>query len=448
MQKTIKLNGGKDLGNDGVIKVGWVNYSSFMKEASFEVFKDGSFIVRETLGTVMHGMSSHQHGSGASLPNQSQSAAPTTGGYPTFFNQYGATHQQQPFQNPPYEPATLPQFRTQALASAPPNPPLTVGGYGAPLPPPNLSQHYPLNSLQQVQYSHNPRTSVHMPMDHVYPQVSRQQATTALPLARGSGNPSGSGSSGKRKADNIQRFEFENMYGNSIEAAANGLNVQEADFIKRANQLALYEWVGVNGKSEKITHRTTNIKEEIFVRLMIEGKDRCEENDTMIALYVPTTATFDQFKTTVRDAYPKMHESFPGVINSGLSWKLGDKWAQLTDCQAWHVLVKAWYITKREYFDIRYSVKKDIEAMAEKLTQELTQNTEEGIANENEATGATANGRQVNPLMTVNPFKPDPNLASLVSTLGIDTLSLAELFKFMSRMKTAIEDCFVLRFDD
>ncbi|GJT83910.1 hypothetical protein Tco_1058252 [Tanacetum coccineum] len=55
MQKTIKVDGEKDLGNVGIIKEGWINDSTFMKEASFEVFKYGSFIVRETLGTVMHG---------------------------------------------------------------------------------------------------------------------------------------------------------------------------------------------------------------------------------------------------------------------------------------------------------------------------------------------------------------------------------------------------------
>ncbi|PWA48458.1 hypothetical protein CTI12_AA489500 [Artemisia annua] len=342
-------------------------------------------------------MSSHQHGLGASLPNESQSAAPNTGGYRPPFNQSGATHQQQHHQFIPYEPATIPQGATatqwqrQAIASAPPNPPLTYGGYGAPLPPPNLSHHHQLHSFQPVQYSQNSRTSVHMPTAHVYPQVSHQQATTPLPMARGSGYHSESMSSGKRKADNIQIFEFEAMYGNSIAVAANRLNVSVADFIKRANQLGLYEWVGANGKFEKITHRTTDMKEEIFVRLLIEGKDRSEENDTMITIYVPTTSTFDQFKTMVKDAYPKMHEAFPWVIDSGLSWKLGDKWSQLTDCEAWHVLVKAWYITKREYFDIRLSLKKDIDVAAEDLIKELAQDTEEGAANENEATGATAN---------------------------------------------------------
>ncbi|GJX94479.1 hypothetical protein Tco_0349065 [Tanacetum coccineum] len=55
IQKTIKVDGGKDLGNVGVIKVRWVNDMTFMKEASLEVFKDGSIGVLNTHGTMMLG---------------------------------------------------------------------------------------------------------------------------------------------------------------------------------------------------------------------------------------------------------------------------------------------------------------------------------------------------------------------------------------------------------
>ncbi|GJR11457.1 hypothetical protein Tco_0794109 [Tanacetum coccineum] len=43
------------MGNDRVCKIGRVDDSTFIKEASFEVFKDGYICVRETRGTVMHG---------------------------------------------------------------------------------------------------------------------------------------------------------------------------------------------------------------------------------------------------------------------------------------------------------------------------------------------------------------------------------------------------------
>ncbi|GJW65469.1 zf-CCHC domain-containing protein [Tanacetum coccineum] len=40
IQKAIKVDGGKNLGNVGVIKEGWVNDTIFMKKVSFEVLKD------------------------------------------------------------------------------------------------------------------------------------------------------------------------------------------------------------------------------------------------------------------------------------------------------------------------------------------------------------------------------------------------------------------------
>nr|GEV86608.1 hypothetical protein [Tanacetum cinerariifolium] len=45
----------EELGNDEVLKIGWVDDSIFMKEASFEVLKDGSIGLRETWGLMMFG---------------------------------------------------------------------------------------------------------------------------------------------------------------------------------------------------------------------------------------------------------------------------------------------------------------------------------------------------------------------------------------------------------
>ncbi|GJW19968.1 putative reverse transcriptase domain-containing protein [Tanacetum coccineum] len=51
----IKVNGRENFGNVGVTNEGRVNDSTFMKEAFFKVFENGSFITRETRGAMMHG---------------------------------------------------------------------------------------------------------------------------------------------------------------------------------------------------------------------------------------------------------------------------------------------------------------------------------------------------------------------------------------------------------
>ncbi|GJZ54714.1 hypothetical protein Tco_0609599 [Tanacetum coccineum] len=271
-------------------------------------------------------MSSHQHGSGTSLPNRSQSATPTTGGYPPFFNQYGSAYQQEPFHIPPYEPATLPQaaratqFQRQATVSAPPNPPLNFGGYGEHrhLPPP-----------------------IPVPRQTALPQ----EATTSV-----------AGRKRKREPDDVEKLEIINFYGKSIKDAARRLKVTMKEFVKRANEVGIYEWTGVNGKQEKITHLISNMKEEILVRLLLEEKNEFDEDDTMIPIFVPATFTFDQFKIMATEKYQSINVPFQLAIDSGLSWKVDDKWAQLTNSQAWHFLVKTWFSNnKREFIDIRLS---------------------------------------------------------------------------------------------
>ncbi|GJX62716.1 hypothetical protein Tco_0295616 [Tanacetum coccineum] len=53
IQKTIKVDGGKDLANVGVIKIRRVDDMTFMKEASLEVLKNSFVFVREALGLMV-----------------------------------------------------------------------------------------------------------------------------------------------------------------------------------------------------------------------------------------------------------------------------------------------------------------------------------------------------------------------------------------------------------